>query len=516
MNNVKKGSGFKRKDGAAGNAGANNHGGRAPGKFGGNKNTPSGGFQSKKWQPKERHLDEHMPHENRADESRPQKRHFNERGAKPAHVKEDRRFGDHKPSRESKSSGGFQPKKWRPKERHLDEHMPHENHADESRPQKRHSDERGPKPAHSNENRKFADRKPSREERPFAERKPFNRNKPEKGSDARRPKSERREGPPEKAAFGKGPRFSARPATVSGPGKSGPASSAHENRRAKYASREEKQEIRPAAGKDRNREDGKAKKSMPYSSTVGVCALYRALSKMSFCSRSEAKELVMSGSVSVNGIVATEIMAPVNLKKDRIVVSGKQLRRKAFKYVALNKPAGYETTKPRDEDKSVKTIYEFVPWAITSGLNPVGRLDKDSRGLILLTNDNDFLDMVSGDSHRIVKCYLVRTDRELNEEELEKLRCGVVIRADGASQVKTNPCVIIKKSLFEYEVRIKQGLNRQIRKMFETLDAKVTDLFRYKIGELDINEIGIEETFYTDIKPESVLPEFEILKRKQM
>lgn len=294
--------------------------------------------------------------------------------------------------------------------------------------------------------------------------------------------------------------------------KSGPMKKRHESRgekAAKWAENNEKPQ-RDAG----ERADGRPKKGMPYSSAVGVCALYRALSKMSVCSRSEAKELVMSGCVSVNGAVVREIMAPVNMGKDKIAVSGKSVKKKVYKYVALNKPAGYETTRPRDGENAAGTIYELMPWAIKSGLNPVGRLDKDSRGLIILTTDNDFLNIVSGDSHRVVKCYLVKTDREMTDEELEQLRCGVEIRVDEGRTARTNPCVILKKGPAEYELRIKQGLNRQIRKMFEFFGAKVADLFRYKIGELDINDLGIAEAGYTDVKPEFVLPEFEMLTRK--
>jgi 23S rRNA pseudouridine2605 synthase len=262
----------------------------------------------------------------------------------------------------------------------------------------------------------------------------------------------------------------------------------------------EKREGRPAP-EDGKKSGGGAKKSISYNAHGGVCALYRALSKLSVCSRTAAKELILGGRVRVNGTVINDLMYGVCMGKDRIKVDGSEVKEKKHQYIAFNKPAGYETSQ-RAPGKSAKTIYDLIPFAKANGLNPAGRLDKESRGLILLSNDNNFLNEVSGGDSKLAKFYIVKSNIDLDDEQLEEFASGVVIKGSSGESVKTRPCTIRHLAEKVFEVVLSQDINRQIRKMFEYFGVKVVDLFRYRVGKLKIDE-GTEGAYF-NIKPEEV------------
>ncbi len=233
------------------------------------------------------------------------------------------------------------------------------------------------------------------------------------------------------------------------------------------------------------------KTDLKYNSNEGLCALYRALSKMSFCSRNEAKEFILAGAVTVNEKKITNLMHPVNVKLDKIEVNGDAVKAKPHKYYAINKPVGYETTKAKPgAAKTKKTVYDLIYNSIENNLNPAGRLDKDSRGLIIMTNDNDFLNMIAGNESGITKCYLVKTNHELTESQLAQFKTGVPVEKDNGDMTTTMPCVINRLEENTYDVHLQQGIKRQIRKMFEHFKIKVIDLFRYRIGKLEIGNLG--------------------------
>lgn len=252
---------------------------------------------------------------------------------------------------------------------------------------------------------------------------------------------------------------------------------------------------------------------LSYNSGSGLCALYRALSKLSVCSRKDSKDMILSGKITVNGIKAISIMQPVNIKKDKIALNGKIIKAAKFEYIAVNKPIGYETTRPGKNITS-KTIYDVVPFALNKNLNPVGRLDKDSHGLIFLTNDNEFLNELTGDSNKITKHYKVSASTKLTDEQIEEFKNGILIKKDGGALEKTKPCYIKEIDDKVYDIKINQGINRQIRKMFEYFGAAVIDLFRYKIGNFDIKLL--ENKNYINIKPEEVLTPSAIKKQKNV
>lgn len=201
------------------------------------------------------------------------------------------------------------------------------------------------------------------------------------------------------------------------------------------------------------------------------------------CSRRKADELVEDGAVKVNGKVA-EIGAEVDESEDSVTVNGKKVSlAKSFDYYLMNKPKGYVCTVK--DDKERKTVIDLLPQNI-SRVFPVGRLDYDSEGLLILTNDGDLAFKLTHPKNEVPKTYLVKTEKPVNDADLNKLRSGVYI--DG---VKTKKCTVkvveTNKSWTRLHITITEGKNRQVRKMFEQINNCVDFLKRIKIGELTVS-----------------------------
>ncbi|MEN3037923.1 MAG: pseudouridine synthase [Candidatus Kryptonium sp.] len=235
-------------------------------------------------------------------------------------------------------------------------------------------------------------------------------------------------------------------------------------------------------------------------------SLERALSKLGYTSRTIARELISNGRVSVNTKIITNPSYRVDLKKDKIAVDGKILTRKPKVYIVLNKPKGVVTT--RKDELNRRTIYDIVN--ISEWIAPAGRLDKDTSGLLILTNDNRFADFITNPDSKVSKTYLVKINKKINSEDLKKLQSGIDIEIDGqiyktmpakAKVVKMNPktCWV--------EIEIHEGKNRQVRKMFEKLGYKVQNLIRTKIGNFtDINLKPGEWRFLNEEELKQIAP----------
>ncbi len=213
-------------------------------------------------------------------------------------------------------------------------------------------------------------------------------------------------------------------------------------------------------------------------------SLERALSKLGYTSRKNARELIKSRRVTVNSKIVSDPSFRVNLKKDKIAVDGKLLKPKEKIYIILNKPKGIVTT--RKDELNRKTIYDIVK--IDTWVAPAGRLDKNTSGLIILTNDNKFSDFITNPESKVPKTYLVKLNKRIKREDLLKLQIGIEIEINGQTYktlptrvnvVKENPktCWV--------EIEIVEGKNRQIRRMFEKLGYKVENLVRIKIGNFE-------------------------------
>lgn len=201
------------------------------------------------------------------------------------------------------------------------------------------------------------------------------------------------------------------------------------------------------------------------------------------CSRRDADKLVDSGKVTVNGKIATCGMAVTD--KDTVCVNGKVIKAKDDKVVlAFYKPVGITCT---ERDKfAEKTILEYVKYPVR--VTYAGRLDKDSEGLILLTNDGDLIQalMKGGNYHE--KEYVVKVDKEITPSFLDKMASGVYLKELDRT---TRPCHIEKVGKFTFKIILTQGLNRQIRRMSKELGYNVVSLKRIRIEKITIDGLKI-------------------------
>ncbi len=203
-------------------------------------------------------------------------------------------------------------------------------------------------------------------------------------------------------------------------------------------------------------------------------------------SRRGADQLINEGHVKING----RICSPgddVELGQDCVTVNGKIVNVvKKYDYYIMNKPKGYVCTVK--DDKGRKTVMNLMPKG-SKRLFPVGRLDYDSEGLLILTNDGDLTFKLTHPKNEVPKTYLVKTERPVSDEDVNKLRSGVVV--DG---VKTNKCNVKlienTKTSSKLHVTITEGRNRQVRKMFEAIGNNVDFLKRIKVGDLTLTGLN--------------------------
>jgi 23S rRNA pseudouridine2605 synthase len=203
--------------------------------------------------------------------------------------------------------------------------------------------------------------------------------------------------------------------------------------------------------------------------------LNRFLALAGVASRRGAEELIRSGRISVNGKVCTELATQISAD-DHVRVDSKIVRAKEFVYLLLNKPAGYVTTK--SDDRSRPTIYDLLPRQLPK-LAHVGRLDLESEGLLLLTNDGELTVRLTHPRYKVPKEYLVTLDREFDMAESAKVKKGVYL-AEGRARFDA----IYKINPRQVRVILTQGIKRQVRRVLAALGYKVKRLERTKIGAL--------------------------------
>jgi len=213
--------------------------------------------------------------------------------------------------------------------------------------------------------------------------------------------------------------------------------------------------------------------------------LARALSKLGFCSRSRAAELIRAGRVRLNGATRRHPETPVHLDRDRIDVDGNPVESGACVYLLLNKPRGLVTT--ASDEKGRETIYSLLdkglPW-----IGPVGRLDKASEGLLLLTNDTEWATRISDPASHLDKTYHVQVRCASDEIPISKLSRGVdtdqcVLRTKRASILRSG-----EKNTW-IEIVLDEGRNRHIRRMFDALGIEVLRLVRVAVGPLALGPL---------------------------
>ena len=206
------------------------------------------------------------------------------------------------------------------------------------------------------------------------------------------------------------------------------------------------------------------------------------LSEIGFCSRREADKLLEKGRITINGKVP-ELGTKVKTG-DTVAVDGEQVgvRKKKHTYIALNKPKGIVCTTDRRSEKD--NIVDFI--GHKERIFPIGRLDKLSEGLILLTSDGDIVNKILRARNNHEKEYVVHVDKPLNHEFISRMRNGLPILG-----TKTKKCFVEQIGPQAFRIILTQGLNRQIRRMCEFLEYRVTKLKRIRIMNIQLNlEVG--------------------------
>ncbi len=215
--------------------------------------------------------------------------------------------------------------------------------------------------------------------------------------------------------------------------------------------------------------------------------LERIFSKAGIGSRTDARKWIADGRVQVNGVLVRNPDQWINPDRDQVTLDGKRLKRAAKTHILLYKPKGYLTTWKDPQGRP--TVYDLLddgcPW-----LSPVGRLDLDTSGLLLLTNDTAFAERLTNPDYHVPKTYQLKASTLLSDEQIEQLRRGVVL-SDGP----TRPAVVTRlRDSAKYthlELVLTEGRNRQVRRMIEAVGSKVLKLVRTAIGPIRIGDLPI-------------------------
>ncbi len=213
--------------------------------------------------------------------------------------------------------------------------------------------------------------------------------------------------------------------------------------------------------------------------------LARAISKLGYCSRSQAAEMIREGRVRQNGSVRRDPEFPVRMGKDRITIDGRPLQAKQKIYIVLNKPRVVVTTASDEQGRD--TVYSCLPPGLP-WLAPVGRLDMASEGLLLMTNDSEWASRIAAPESHLEKEYHVRVTVQVDEALLAKMRFGV--QSDG-ERLRVKQVAVLRHGARNtwLQVVLDEGKNRHIRRMMEALGVGVMRLIRVRIGPLQLGEL---------------------------
>lgn len=225
--------------------------------------------------------------------------------------------------------------------------------------------------------------------------------------------------------------------------------------------------------------------------------LNRYIANAGVCSRREADSLISAGKIKVNNKVVKEMGYRVS-RSDRVVYQGKQLRSENLQYVLLNKPRGFVTTTKDPHAK--KTVMELVTKACTERIYPVGRLDKETTGLLLFTNDGEVAKKMTHPSHQIKKIYQVELDKALDATDFESILRGVSLE-DGPAPVSEMAILSDNGKVIGIEIKI--GRNRIVRRIFESLGYSVKKLDRVVFGSL--TKKNLPRGKYRHLNPKEIM-----------
>ncbi len=232
--------------------------------------------------------------------------------------------------------------------------------------------------------------------------------------------------------------------------------------------------------------------------------LQKVIAQAGVCSRRKAEEYIRDGKVSVNGEVVTEMGVKVS-GNDLIEVNGKELTREDKVYYVINKPKGCLCT--AHDEKGRKSVLDFAPK--DKRIYPVGRLDWDTSGVLFLTNDGDFTNKMIHPRYHLPKRYLVNLQGLLTEDDIRRLRKGLVTADEkyGLAKIRVLDTDITRERT-RFEMTIYEGKNHQVKNMMKGLGYEVRRLHRVQVGFIDVD--GMKPGEYRKLKP------FEVKKLMQL
>ena len=374
-----------------------------------------------------------------------------ERNGKRQHVArrktaEVRRFSDERLAQFEKEKARREGDEERHERRPFGERKPYGRKSDEERGQRR---------SFGRDDRE--ERGERRERKPFGEKKSFGRRnddeKPARKGFSRRNDDDREE----KKSFGRGDKSARKP----------------------FGKRFDRDEERPTRGGRRGyRREKDPEIDRPRA--TGEIRLNKYLADSGICSRREADDLILAGAVTVNGEVVTELGTKVKTT-DKVMYGGQTLNREKLRYVLLNKPKGVITTS--DDPYERHTVMDLVEGACQERIYPVGRLDRNTIGLLLLTNDGELAKTLTHPSHNVKKLYHVTLNKPLTANDFEQIEKGLTLE-DGPIQVDKIDYVTDDPTMREVGVEIHSGRNHIVRRIFENLGYEVVKLDRVMLAGL--------------------------------
>jgi len=224
--------------------------------------------------------------------------------------------------------------------------------------------------------------------------------------------------------------------------------------------------------------------------------IQKVISDYGYCSRRKAEQFLIDGQVKVNGEKITKLGYKVG-PKDIIEVQGQPLEKQEKEYILLNKPRGVVTT--TKDEKNRATVIDLI--ASKKRLYPVGRLDYDTTGLLILTNDGQLANLIMHPSNRIEKVYLVKIKGILNQTAIKKLEQGILIEGTMTSKAKVRVLKTDKKKdVSMVELIIYEGRNQQVKKMFSAVGHEILKLKRERISFLTLGDLKMGEYRYLNNK----------------
>lgn len=216
--------------------------------------------------------------------------------------------------------------------------------------------------------------------------------------------------------------------------------------------------------------------------------LNKFLASTGVASRRGADKLIADGRVKVNGKVVTELGTSINTENDKVMVDDIIVKAQTnYSYILFYKPKGCITTV--SDEKGRKTIYDYLQDLNIPHLIPVGRLDYDTEGMLIMTNDGDLAYKLTHPSYEVPKTYLVKVEGEMPEHKLAQLRKGVLVDGEKTKRAKVK-LVEFKDNISKLQITITEGKNRQIRKMLEAVEKEVIFLKRIAIGDLRLGGLA--------------------------